>query len=178
MNNKYTWIKFYLLLAFIIVGCSTSEPNKLDSVNKPTLEQLVNNKASITKSLKSLDKNLSVQILKTGTQGQNYVRIISLKLSGTPVIAAVSETNQKNAMFRDILANADVTPIGVKLFSPNSQIKRRDDMDISEVKISEIKNPVISEYLYSIGYTDNDVIIMRDSQFYYQKQTMDWQIGS
>jgi chorismate-pyruvate lyase len=127
----------------------------------------------MTKTLKSLDNNLSVEILKTGVQGDNYVRIIALKLSNTPVIAAISQTNLQNKLFKDIIANADTTPIGTKLFTPNSSIKRRDDMLIRKIKLSSIKNPVVTAYLSKLGYTDNDLIIERYSIFYYQQQTLD-----
>lgn len=164
-------MKFILRIALLSLLALTS--CTAPQAPKPNLEQLVSNQASMTKTLKALDPDLSVQILKTGVQNDKYVRIIALKLSNTPVIAAISQTSLKNPMFKDIIANADATPIGVKLFAPNSPIKRRADMQISEVKLSSIKNPVLHNYLASLGYTDKDVIIKRYSQFYYQKQTLD-----
>ena len=166
-------LRVLLLSLLIFSGCSTQNTRGSSEQLKPTLEQVVYNNASMTKTLKSLDNNLSVQILKTGVQGNNYVRIIALKLSDTPVIAAISQTNLKNKMFKDIIANADTTPIGVKLFAPDSPIKRRNDMQISQIKISAIPNSVIRSYLYSLNYTESDTITQRYSQFYYQKQTLD-----
>lgn len=160
-------LRIALLGLLALTACTTPQ------TPKPNLEQLVSNQASMTKTLKSLDPDLSVQILKTGVQNDKYVRIIALKLSNTPVIAAISQTSLKNSMFKDIIANADVTPIGVKLFAPNSPIKRHADMQISEVKLSSIKNRVLRNYVANLGYTDKDVIIKRYSQFYYQKQTLD-----
>lgn len=163
--------KFILHIALLgllaLTACTTPK------TPKPNLGQLVSNQASMTKTLKVLDPDLSVQILKTGVQNDKYVRIIALKLSNTPVIAAISQTSLKNPMFKDVIANADVTPIGVKLFAPNSPIKRHTNMQISEVKLNAIKNPVLHSYLASLGYTDKDIIIKRYSQFYYQKQTLD-----
>ena len=152
----------------IFSGCSTSA-----TPAKPNLDQLVYNPASMTKTLQSLGDNLSVQVLETGVQKHNYVRISAIKLADTPVIAAISQTKLKNKMFKDIIANADVTPIGTMLFAPNSLIKRRNGMQISQVKLSSIKNPVIVKYLSGLGYTDSDTIIQRSSQFYYQEQTLD-----
>lgn len=167
-------LRVLILSLLIFSGCSTHNNTRVNSETlKPTLEQVVYNNASMTKTLKTLDNNLSVQILKTGVQGNNYVRITSLKLSDTPVIAAISQTNLKNTMFKDIIANADVTPIGVKLFAPDSKIKRRDDMQITQIKVRAITNPVIRNYLYSLSYTDNDTITQRYSEFYYKYQTMD-----
>lgn len=166
-------LRVLILSLLIFSGCSSQNTHVNSGTLKPTLEQVVYNNASMTKTLKSLDNNLSVQILKTGVQGNNYVRIISLKLSDTPVIAAISQTNLKNKMFKDIIANADVTPIGVKLFAPDSKIKRRDDMQITQIKVRAVTNPVIRNYLYSLSYTDNDTITQRYSQFYYKQQTLD-----
>ena len=164
--NKFI-LRITLLSLLTLGACTTAQSPK------PNLEQLVSNQASMTKTLKSLDPDLSVQILKTGVQNDKYVRIIALKLSGTPVIAAISQTNLKNPLFKDIIANADVTPIGVKLFAPNSPIKRNADMQISKVELSSIKNPILHDYIASLGYTGKDAIIKRYSQFYYQKQTLD-----
>ncbi len=160
-------LRIALLSLLALAACTT--PQTL----KPNLQQIVSNQASMTKTLKSLDPDLSVQILKTGVQNDKYVRIIALKLSDTPVIAAISQTSLKNPLFKDIIANADATPIGVKLFAPNSPIKRHADMQISEIKLSSIKNRVLYNYIASLGYTDKNVIIKRYSQFYYQKQTLD-----
>ncbi len=158
-------IKLFLLSFLILCSCSTT--------NKPTIEQFVNNPASMTKALKSLDNDLTVKILKTGVQQLNYVRIIALKLSGTPVIVAISQTNLKNKTFKNIIANADVTPIGTKLFAPNSLIKRKAGMEINQTSIASIKNSTIQNYILGLGYTKDDNIIMRTSQFYYQKEDLD-----
>ena len=149
-------------------GCSASS-----QPTKPSLDQLVQNSGSMTKTLNLLDPHLSVQILKTGVQGSNYVRITALKIADTPVIAAISQTNLHNKIFKAIVANANVTPIGTKLFAPNTLIKRRGNMQVNPIKLSSIKNSIIVQYLSSLGYTDTDIIIQRSSQFYYQKQTLD-----
>ena len=160
-----------ILLCMLMLGSCTTSPTYPG--HKPTMAQVVNNPASMTKTLKALDNNLSVQMLKTGQQGTKYVRIVALKLSGTPVIAAISQTDMTNTTFKNIIANADVTPIGTKLFASDSTIKRRQNMQIRQIKLSSIKNSVITDYLLNLGYTPGTYLTERSSQFYSQMQTLD-----
>lgn len=157
--------KVCLIALFFCVGCSTN--------NTPTLNQIIYNKASMTTSLKSLNPDFKVQLLKTGVQGSNYVRVSSLKLANIPVIAAISQTDLKNKTFVTLLANADTQPIGKMLFSPNSKFKRNSQMTVINTTVNSISNPVIKNYLKSIGYDDSQAIIERKSQFLYNSETMD-----
>ena len=154
----------FSIICLSIISCST---------NKPTFDQLINNKDSMTKSLKGLNQNLSIEVLKTGRQSQNYVRISSLKLDNTPVIVAISKTKITNKWFCLLLVNANSSPIGNKLFAPDSEVKR-GKMIITKIYIEDIKDPVIIKYLNKLGsHLKEPFIIMRKSSFYYHEEDMD-----
>ncbi len=87
----------------------------------------------MTTALKALNSNFSVQVLSSGMDNFNYVRISVLKLNNVPVVAAISQTNSSNETFVSILANAHNNSIGNKLFSSNSAIKRQPGMLIKNV---------------------------------------------
>lgn len=161
---KLNLFKILLGLLLLNIGCH----NK-----KQSLWQIVHNPDSMTKSLKAINSDFSVQVLQTGESGSQYIRVSVLKLSGTPVLAAVSQTNSNNKIFVAILSGANKHSIGEVLFSPNSSIKRSDNMIIKDIHLHDISNPVIFKYLISLGYAQNQNIIARQSQFYYNKERMD-----
>ena len=176
----------FALLA--LVGCATDNSSvaatsKANASNSnsafaadasPSLAQLIANKGSMTTALKSLHHDFTVQLLKTGVEDNNYVRISSLKLDGTPVLAAITSTNLNNPTFVNILKNASTTPIGQMLFAPNAQIYRRDNMQIKTIDIRFIQNSCIYTYLTkTLGYQGDRKIVVRQSQFYHQNETLD-----
>lgn len=148
----------------LINGCSTE---------KPTLDQIVHNPHSMTQTLKALNSNFLVQVLASGMDNSNYVRISILKLNNVPVVAAVSQTNANNKTFVSILANAHNNSIGNKLFAANSAIGREDGMRIRNILVKNIPNSTIASYLLNLGYASNQTIISRQSRFYYNSETLD-----
>ncbi|MDQ5922036.1 MAG: hypothetical protein QG673_2095 [Pseudomonadota bacterium] len=153
-----------LCLLLLNIGCHTK---------KQSLWQIVHNPDSMTRSLKAINSDFSVQVLQTGESNSQYIRVSVLKLSGTPVLAAVSQTSSNNKIFVSILSSANKHSIGDALFSPNSLIKRSDNMTIKNIHLQDISNPAIFKYLIGLGYTQNQNIIARQSQFYYNKEHMD-----
>lgn len=171
---KYTNILGFLFSLFLLVSCATnSTTNKSVAAKQPTtIEELINNKGSMTTALESLKHNFSVELLKNGVLSNNYVRISSLKLDNTPVIAAIVSTNVANPTFVDILRKASTTPIGKMLFAKGADIHRRDDMKIIVLTVHDIDNSIIHKYLNSLGYNDSTRIVARNSEFYHQTETM------
>lgn len=165
---------FVILFALALVSCAElkSPPKSQPSKQPQTLEELINNRDSMTKALQSLSHNFSVELIKNGVVSNNYVRISSLKLDNTPVIEAIVSTNVSNQTFVTILRNANTTPIGKMLFAKNSGIVR-NDMKVSVMTVQDIKNPIAHDYLNKIGYDDKTHIVARNSEFTHQKETLE-----
>lgn len=168
----------FIFLGFLVVGCANfnsaaAAPKQPQAEAQPkTLEELINNKGSMTKALLSLSPNFTVELLKNGIISNNYVRVSSLKLDNNPVITAVVSTNVTDSTFVTILRNANTTPIGKMLFAKDSGITR-SDMKVNVMIVQDIKNEVAHTYLNKIGYTDKTHIVARDSVFTHGKETLD-----
>lgn len=167
----------FIFISLLIVSCAnfnstTASPKQQVEAQPKTLEDLINNKGSMTKALESLSSNFTVELLKNGIISNNYVRISSLKLDNTPVIAAVVSTNVTNSTFVTILRNANTTPIGKMLFAKDSGITR-SDMKVNVMIVQDVKNEIAHAYLNKIGYADKTHIVARDSVFTHDKETLD-----
>lgn len=165
------WLVFLVMSGILISSCSISH-NASDISNRPNLAQVVNNHGSMTHTLKLLDKDLSVDVLKAGVESDKYERIVALKLSRITVIVAISQTNIHNKVFKDLIANSDVTPLGVKLFAPGSPYKRLDNIQINHINLLMVGNKEVRDYLGSLGYSNSSDIIERTSQFAYQSEIL------
>ena len=167
--------EFIVLLSFfVLISCAAITPGKSVEQQPPqTLEDLINNKGSMTKALESLHRNLTVELLKNGVLANEYVRISSLKLESMPVITAIVSTNVANPTFVNILRNASTTPIGKMLFAPGADIHRRDSMKIIVLTVHDIPNEVVHKYINSLGYNDATHLVARKSEFYHQTETME-----
>jgi chorismate-pyruvate lyase len=172
--SKMLKVMVSLVYLFALTACATMTTSKnAASLPPQTLEDLINNKGSMTKALESLHHNLSVELLKNGIVANEYVRISSLKLESTPVIAAIVSTNVANPTFVSILRNAATTPIGKMLFAPGSDIHRRNDMKVVVLTVHEVDNDIVHQYLNSLGYNDATHLVARKSEFYHQTETLE-----
>ena len=171
--NKVSRVKVILLawLILILASCANVGSNS-SKPQEQTLEEFINNKGSMTVALKKLSPNFSVELLKNGVIANNYVRISSLKLDNTPVLAAYVSTNVSNQTFVQILRNASTTPIGKMLFAPGADIHRRDDMKITVMTVHEVNSAILHDYLHKIGYDDSTHIVARYSEFYHKDETL------
>lgn len=167
---------FVTILALVLVSCAafkSTPPTKPQSSKQPqTLEELINNRGSMTTALQSLSPNFTVELLKNGIISNDYVRVSSLKLDNTPVIEAIVSTNVSNSTFVTILRNANTTPIGKMLFAKDSGITR-NDMKVSVMTVQDIKNQIAHDYLNKIGYSDKTHIVARNSVFMHDKETLE-----
>lgn len=167
--------KFFAFLLFLVLltSCAIVAPSKSATPSQPqTLEDLINNKGSMTKALESLHRNFTVELIKNGVLENDYVRISSLQLESTPVIAAIVSTNVANPTFVNILRNASTTPIGKMLFAPGADIHRRDNMKIIVLTVHDVENDSVHKYINSLGYNDATHLVARKSEFYHKAETM------
>ena len=169
-----------IISVLLAASCVTSNQHTSSNAQTASLSQqhalalIINNRSSMTKSLKDLHHKFSIQLLHDGIKGNNYVRISALKLDDTPVVAAISSTSLNDPTFVDILRHASTASIGKRLFATNSPIKRRDNMKIYPIDVNAIIDPTIHSYLtLSLKYSSKQKIIARQSQFYYNNETMD-----
>ncbi|MCC2645256.1 MAG: hypothetical protein K0R94_1034 [Burkholderiales bacterium] len=133
-------------------------------------ENIVYDPGSTTKSFKYLTNNYKLEILFSGLCKDTFKRIIVINLDDIPVMLASSETLISNKLFLDILQNASTTPIGVKLFSPKSGIKR-GNMSVTQVEVATIKDPIVTNFMQKSGFSDK--LYFRISEFTYKTQVME-----
>lgn len=160
-------------------GCvkKVQDTDKLNSAKQTAkINALINNPQSMTKLLEKINPNLTVSVLSNDIQIHNnqqyYERNIALNLEHTPVLVATSSTALSNSMFLNILQSSGTTPIGNTIFATKSLIKRNPEMHINKIHIYIINNVVLRNYLLDLGYHKNDMVIMRQSCFCYNKETM------
>ena len=162
---------FLIGLLMFNTACSTTNTNIKPS-SESKLSTIINNKQSMTVALKKLNNNFSVNLLYSGIESDCYKRLVALKLESTTVLVAVSSTKITNQTFLNILSSSSSSSIGLKLFAPNSQIKRDPNMDIKYIEISQISSLILQRYLISLNYKLNQTIIQRTSTFYYKNESM------
>ena len=157
---------------YLNIGCSINNQNTtIQGVNNMQIEKIAQDHGSLTKKLKTLNENFSIELLQTGNNSTEYRRTIAEKLNNVPVVMASSFTELKNTFFVDLLANSATKSIGETLFAHDSKVKRKQ-MNNKHITIQEIKNPTIQEYLYKIGYNTQTKIIYRNSIFTFENQNM------
>lgn len=135
--------------------------NYLDVINDP---------GSTTKAFKILSTDYELEVLSSKEDGGLFKRVVVIKLDQVPVMVALSQTSIDSLVFLDILKNAATTPIGVKLFAPNSQIVR-GKMAVKNITLNQIQDKVIRDYLEPI-VTNESELYHRQSVFSYKTQTM------
>jgi chorismate-pyruvate lyase len=130
---------------------------------------IVYDPGSTTKAFKILTSDYKLDVLFSDFDNNLFKRVIVINLDQVPVMVALSATKITNNLFLDILQNAHTTPIGLRLFAPDSCI-RRGSMLVSTLDISEISDQTILNYLHTINH-DNQ-LYFRSSIFTYGHETM------
>ena len=171
--SNFLKVVFLFLFFLQLTNCAAFKSYDKPSQNQQpqTLEELINNRGSMTEALQSLKHTFSVELIKNGIISNDYVRISSLKLDNTPVITAVVSTNVSNATFVSILRNANTTPIGKILFAKNSGVTR-GNMKIDVMTVNDIDNTIAKAYINKIGYDNKTHIVARSSQFLHDKEVL------
>ncbi len=126
---------------------------------------IINYQGSMTKLLKNISNNLSIELLYNQIQHDVFYRNIALKLDDNLIMLATSSASISSIKFFNLLKNANTTPIGEVLFAKQSTIIRSRDMQITTMQLSEISNPKFYDYLNNLNYIDNTIIIKRESVF-------------
>lgn len=142
------------------------------TAEKPTLDQLLHNKQSMTKQLESLNADLKVDVIHSEFKDNKFERVVSLKLKNNPVLIGVSEAHVSSPYFVSILKNADTLPIGKILFAKGSQVKRDKNMQIANIYSPAITDVVVKNCISKLGYDDHVIIYKRTSVFRYKNQKM------
>lgn len=167
MNLKKTLLGISVALA--ITGCSSTG---YDSTSNYNGSNVIGNKNSATGPDRTLNEHYSLKILSSGVSGNNYIRVSSVSLDDLVVIAAVSETSLNNKTFVDILKNSGTKPIGNSLFHLSPVFAHKGQFKTSSVKVGDIANNNVHNYLRSLGYKDSKHVVERVSTFTYRNETM------
>ncbi|MCC2625440.1 MAG: hypothetical protein K0R14_1313 [Burkholderiales bacterium] len=133
-------------------------------------KDIVYDPGSTTKAFKVLTDDYKLDILYSDFEGDLFKRTIVIRLDDVPVMIATSETRKSNSLFLDILQNANTTPIGVKLFSPEFCIKR-GEMMVTQRSIAAIDDNIVLDYIKRLKV--NEELYFRISTFSYNKQSME-----
>lgn len=155
--------------ALVIAGCSSTG---YDSTSNYHSDDVIGNKNSATIPDRTLNEHYTLKILSSGVSGNNYVRVSSVSLDDLVVIAAISETSLKNKTFVDILKNSGTKPISDSLFHLSPVFTHKDNFKISSIKVENINNDTVRDYLKSLGYKDNKHLVERISTFTYHNESM------
>lgn len=142
------------------------------------IKQFLNYSGSTTKLFKSTTYNYKIEVLSSevkemskdssGIHNNNFQRIVVIYLDNIPIMIALSYTNCSCQKFFSILQEADTKPIGEFLFVAHSGIKRAK-MKIYQIKIKNIQNNVIRDYILQLPLPNNYAIYERKSRFTYHK---------
>ncbi len=117
---------------------------------------------STTKHFKTWSDEYFLEVIEHGVVGDVFSRLVVIFVDKIPVMLGLSETKLSNLTFLEILQNAGVTPIGVRLFAPNSGIKRIESF-IGKIDTKTINNQTIKSYLVQSNVSG--VIYYRQSNF-------------
>ena len=132
--------------------------------------EVLENPGSTTKLFKALTDDYVLEVLDSGVYAGIFQRITLIKLDQIPVMLGLSATCTTNQLFMDILQNAATTPIGSKLFAPDSKILR-GEMIIKKIAVKEIVNPIIFKYIRTMNIDDK--LYYRYSIFKSGQETME-----
>ena len=124
---------------------------------------------STTKHFKSWSDEYNLEVIDQGIFDDMYFRLVVIYVDKIPVMLGLSETKLSNLTFLDILQNAGVTPIGVRLFEPSSGIKRVKPI-IGQVDTKLITNIATRDYL--VKAKTHGLIYYRESDFVFDNEIM------
>lgn len=166
----------FLMVSFMLVSCSSIALNNKDEspnyYSHPKLLEIINNKHSMTSALKNLNSKLTVKVIYSGVESKQYKRFVSINLESTPVIVAISSTSPNNLTFYNILSDSNNNSIGLKLFAPNAEIQRDDNMTVEVIRIKQLTSPILRDYLRELGYSNEQKIVQRVSLFNHNNEFM------
>jgi chorismate-pyruvate lyase len=134
-------------------------------------EELLNSCGSMTKQLEDLGQTLRVELLHEGIEDNYFRRYSLLHLNQRAVVIACSSADVNAEFFSALLKNANTTPIGKFLFAPHSLVQRKPEMQIELVKISQINEPHLQNYLRQ-HYQACQEFWQRKSEFNYHEQRL------
>lgn len=143
----------------------------MSQLNNMSLTKFLANPGSTTIFFKKITKEYQLKILDNNYLANRLERITIIELDHIPVMLNLSYTSLTNSKFIDILENAATTPIGTKLFVPNSGIKRAQ-MSVSQIGVNQIDNVIIQNYMHELGLDTKTQLYVRQSQFTYQDEVM------
>ena len=124
---------------------------------------------STTKHFKTWSDEYFLEVIEHGVVGDVFSRLVVIFVDKIPVMLGLSETKLSNLTFLEILQNAGVTPIGVRLFAPNSGVSRIEPF-IGQIDIKTITNQATKNYL--VKYNVSGMIYYRQSNFVIDDEIM------
>ena len=134
-----------------------------------TIEEFLTDYGSTTQHFKSWSNDYRLEVLEHGLNGNKFQRIVVIFVDKIPVMLGLSETEITNPLFMDILQNAGLVPIGVRLFDPSAGISRTQ-AQVGQLNTANIDNEIVLGYLANSGVTGS--IHYRQSVFIINKQSM------
>lgn len=134
-----------------------------------TINEFLADYGSTTQHFKSWSNDYFLEVLDQGVIGDSFQRLVVIYLDKIPVMLGYSKCKLDNFIFTDILKNAGLIPIGVRLFAPESGISRVE-ADIGLIDFNDIENSKIKNYLFEAKYTQK--IHYRSSSFVVLNQSM------
>ena len=134
-----------------------------------TIEEFLADYGSTTAHFKSWSDDYRLEVLDHQVVGNRFQRLVVIFVEKIPVMLGLSETEITNPLFLDILQNAGVRPIGLRLFAPEAEIKRVEP-EIGKLNISDITNLDVLDYLAKSCVTGE--IYFRQSNFIHYEQQM------
>lgn len=134
-----------------------------------TIEEFLADYGSTTQHFKSWSNDYRLEVLDHGLNRDKFQRIVVIFVDKIPVMLGLSETEITNTLFMDILQNAGLVPIGVRLFDPSAGISRTQ-AQIGRLNTIDINNQVVLRYLANAGVTGD--IHYRQSVFIANEQSM------
>ena len=134
-----------------------------------TIMEFLADYGSTTQHFRSWSDDYRLEVLEHGVVGDSFQRLVVIFVDKIPVMLGLSETKLVNPLFLDILQNAGLVPIGVRLFAPDCGIKRMD-AKIGQINTDSVINKAAIAYLLQNSVTGD--IYYRQSNFVYQEQKM------
>jgi chorismate-pyruvate lyase len=134
-----------------------------------TIMEFLADYGSTTGHFKSWSDDYRLEVLEHGVVNDIFQRLVVIFVDKIPVMLGLSETNLANPTFLDILQNAGVTPIGLRLFAPNAGIKRIEP-EIGLLDTQTITNQATFQYLANANVAG--MIYFRQSNFVVANEVM------
>jgi chorismate-pyruvate lyase len=138
----------------------------------PAFMRLLHSRDSMTANLEALGQNLSISLVQQGDTLSETFRATVLNLNQKAVITAYSSCSLKHKFFSTLLKNAATTPLGKFLFAADSAIKRNHGMQILAHSLSQLPVPLLSSFLCTSGFSQQQQFWVRYSTFSYATESL------